>query len=147
MSAEEMVDKWASGHFECPKCKCYLVSNILSYKQGATFANNEPQRCPNECGPMWRVTWKDYAMRMSDSQEKLLERMGAMQLELEQLRAAQNVHVHPSHLGPAIVPKEFILSRNDRFRILPRLLNLGRKFLRRIGLWTDPEQIRKEWNT
>ena len=68
---------YVSGLFECPKCKLVLASNTLNVNSGNISGNNEPQECANNCGPMWRVSWKNWAeesiARHEKSEEKLIE--------------------------------------------------------------------------
>ena len=48
---------YVPGLWRCAKCKLDLIATTLS-QQGHS-ANNNPQACPNGCGPMWRVTERD----------------------------------------------------------------------------------------
>jgi len=59
------------GHWECPKCKFYCVSTLINVESGDFAANQEPQRCANGCGPMWRITHEQSANTMVDRCEEL----------------------------------------------------------------------------
>lgn len=53
---------YADGIWRCPKCELRVVSSFISSQNGNTAPNNEPQKCPNNCGSMWRITWKQEAL-------------------------------------------------------------------------------------
>lgn len=95
MSKEEVVkDQFVPGHFECAKCSFYLVSNTIYMGSGTIGANNEPQQCSNGCGPMWRVTWKEHAIKLARSQEAMVDRLIGAQdriAELEKELATRSV--------------------------------------------------------
>lgn len=57
---------YVPGLWRCPKCKCGVHSTVMSAVSGAMRANVEPQRCPNDCGPMWRVTERDAGNELAD---------------------------------------------------------------------------------
>ncbi len=63
------------GHWECPKCKFYLVSTSINANTGDFAANQEPQQCSNECGPMWRVTHEQSANTMVDRCDALQDKV------------------------------------------------------------------------
>lgn len=77
---------WAPGQFECKKCGCYLVANVISMQSGNIGANPEPQQCGNGCGPMWRVTWQEYSKKIGKSQDAMVERLLEAQETIERLR-------------------------------------------------------------
>lgn len=73
--AEEMDHlKFVPGHFECKKCGFHLIAKTLYMKSGTVGSNNKPQECSNGCGPMWRVSWQDYANTLYQRLETLAER-------------------------------------------------------------------------
>lgn len=55
--AEEMA--FVPGRWRCAKCALVLTSTNLHVADGGMSANNEPHVCPNNCGPMWRVSERD----------------------------------------------------------------------------------------
>lgn len=63
--------KYVPGNFRCPKCNFHLISNYLNANNGEVAANNTPQMCANECGPMWRVTWQESCYELSQRLERL----------------------------------------------------------------------------
>jgi hypothetical protein len=60
---------YVPGLWRCAKCKCTVVSTNLHYPSGGFSANNKPQECPNNCGPMWRVTERDAGNQACDRAE------------------------------------------------------------------------------
>jgi len=62
--SDKIDDIYVPGNFKCAKCGCGLVTQTLYTQSGNVGANNAPQRCPNDCGPMWRVTWKERAEQL-----------------------------------------------------------------------------------
>lgn len=54
---EEMA--FVPGRWRCAKCALVLTSTNLHVADGGMSANNEPHVCPNNCGPMWRVSERD----------------------------------------------------------------------------------------
>lgn len=55
---------YVPGLWKCAKCSCQTISHYLHAESGKVAANNDPQQCPNDCGPMWRVTERDAANEM-----------------------------------------------------------------------------------
>lgn len=51
------------GRMHCIKCKFTLTRSILNAATGTVHQTpgNEPETCPNGCGPMWPVTWEQEA--------------------------------------------------------------------------------------
>jgi len=63
-NAETLI--YVTGLWRCAKCGCQTVSAFLHASTGRTAPNHAPQTCPNECGPMWRVTERDAGNRLAD---------------------------------------------------------------------------------
>lgn len=61
---------YVPGLWKCAKCGCQLIAHYMQAETGSIAANNDPQECPNECGPMWRVTERDAANAMLKNAEK-----------------------------------------------------------------------------
>lgn len=57
---------YVPGLRKCAKCKCVLVSNFLHTQNGMISANNKPQQCPNDCGPIWPVTERESGNEMAE---------------------------------------------------------------------------------
>lgn len=78
--------EYVPGRLECKKCGCSLISSTLYVKSGTIGANNKSETCPNGCGPMWRVTWKDYAKDAVKTANKLAIENVRLRKEVELLR-------------------------------------------------------------
>jgi hypothetical protein len=61
---------YVPGLWKCAKCKCTTVCTNLHVNTGGFSANNSPQQCPNDCGPMWRVTERDAGNELIDRYSK-----------------------------------------------------------------------------
>lgn len=57
---------YVPGMWKCAKCSLVVTSNYLHAETGNVSANNDPQKCLNGCGPMWRVTERDSGNEMSE---------------------------------------------------------------------------------
>lgn len=68
------LDKLAfvPGLWRCAKCSCQVISSNFHAGTGQISANNEPQTCPNNCGPMWRVSERDAGNRLIDDADRAL---------------------------------------------------------------------------
>ncbi|MCA0214568.1 MAG: hypothetical protein LCH79_15490 [Proteobacteria bacterium] len=83
------------GVMHCARCKFKLHRMNLNVNVGTvTAGNNKTEPCPNGCGPLWPVTWKQEADDCMKSAESLLDRAVAAEKALEDLRA---------RLGPQVV--------------------------------------------
>lgn len=74
---------YVPGALKCAKCGFGLIKTNLHVTDGSFSANNEPDYCPNDGSPLWRVTERDAGNEMIDRAEKAFE-------EIKQLRAALN---------------------------------------------------------
>ncbi len=55
--------QFVPGKMHCAKCKFTLNRVTLNARTGGVMATpgNEPEACPNGCGPLWPVTWEQEA--------------------------------------------------------------------------------------
>ncbi|MDH1477750.1 hypothetical protein N5F13_25025 [Comamonas thiooxydans] len=75
------------GVMRCAKCEFQLVRQILAVNLGEVFAgDSKTEPCPNGCGPLWPVTWKQYAEQAMDAAETMADRAFAAEKEVKQLR-------------------------------------------------------------
>ena len=65
---------YVPGQTRCAKCKFVLISTEINAGTGQFRVNNEPQECPNGCGPMWRVTERDAGNELIDSMDEMADR-------------------------------------------------------------------------
>jgi len=78
----------APGVMRCARCKFRLHRINLNVNVGTvTAGDNKTEPCPNGCGPLWPVTWKQEADDCMKSAESLLDRAVAAEKALEDLRA------------------------------------------------------------
>jgi rubrerythrin len=78
---------YVPGLWRCAKCNCTVVSTSLYVESGNFAANNEPQQCPNDCGPMWRVTERQAGNDVIDVQDTLAQRATAAESRIADLEA------------------------------------------------------------
>ena len=77
------------GVMRCAKCDFQLVRAVLSVQSGQIHAgDSKTEPCPNGCGPLWPVTYKEYAKQAMDSADAMADRAIAAEKEVETLRAA-----------------------------------------------------------
>lgn len=63
------------GMMRCAKCSFVLVRNVLHAQSGAlTAGDNKTEPCPNSCGPLWPMTWRQHAEDMAARCEEQLGR-------------------------------------------------------------------------
>jgi len=53
----------------------------MNANSGTMTANASPARCPNECGPMWHVTWKEAALTAEADAERAFDRIAKLERE------------------------------------------------------------------
>lgn len=79
---------YVPGLLKCKKCGFGLIKTNLYVMDGTFGANNEPDHCPNDGAPMWRVTERD-------ASNEYIDRTESMVLEFNTLRTvAQKVRKH-----------------------------------------------------
>lgn len=67
----------------CAKCDFQLVRVTLAVNLGRAIAgSSDTEPCPNGCGPLWPVTWEQYARQMQDAAEQMAERAIAAETKL-----------------------------------------------------------------
>lgn len=82
---------YVPGVWKCAKCKMELVASILAVSSSSIHADNRPQECPNNCGPMWRITERDQRKEAQALHEKEFMRAQAAETREREAyeRAAQ----------------------------------------------------------
>lgn len=85
------------GVMRCAKCEFQLVRQVLAVNLGEVFAgDSKTEPCPNDCGPLWPVTWKQYAEQAMDAAESMADRAFAAEKEVKQLRGELSALDAPS---------------------------------------------------
>lgn len=89
-SLNERLEKDAMipGVMRCAKCKFRLVRTNLYVQSGtAGPGSNETEPCPNGCGPLWPVTWKQEASENMETAERFLAERVAAEADRDRLAA------------------------------------------------------------
>lgn len=77
---------YVPGLWRCAKCKLDLIASVLS--PGGVSANEAPQTCPNECGPMWRVTERAQRQEAQKLFNEQFDQLSAFRTERDKLAEA-----------------------------------------------------------
>lgn len=81
-------DQHVPGVMHCAKCKFKLTRISLNVNVGTvTAGDNAPEHCPNGCGPMWPVSWRQEAEENRDLLESMFDRALAAEKSLAELKA------------------------------------------------------------
>jgi len=81
-------DHIVPGEMHCAKCKFKLFRKVLNVAMGAVgMGTNETEPCPNGCGPLWPVTWKQLAYDQGEQINKLWD-------ENKILKSALGYHIN-----------------------------------------------------
>ena len=82
----------APGIMRCAGCGFVVTKNSINMNAGTiTAGDSKTEPCPNGCGPLWPVTWKEQAIEMRDSSEQWFEELQEVRqriAELERERVA-----------------------------------------------------------
>ena len=57
---------YVPGLLRCKKCGFELSKRVLNMAAGTVGANNDPDVCPNDGSPMWRVSEREYREELFD---------------------------------------------------------------------------------
>ncbi|EOT4454651.1 ead/Ea22-like family protein, partial [Escherichia coli] len=69
--AEQQSAIIAPGIMRCAGCGFVLTKNSINMAAGTiTAGDSKTEPCPNGCGPLWPVTWKEQALQMRDDSEQ-----------------------------------------------------------------------------
>lgn len=81
----------APGIMRCAGCGFVLTKNNLNMAAGIiTAGDSKTEPCPNDCGPLWPVTWKEQAIEMRDSSEQWFEELQEARQRIAELEARDN---------------------------------------------------------
>lgn len=78
------------GMMRCEKCKFVGMHMVMRASDGAVGvkADLEPEKCPNGCGPLWRVSERDSGNETCDRLETSILRERALESALKNLIGA-----------------------------------------------------------
>jgi len=64
---------YVPGVLQCAKCKFRVVKSIININTGTVIPTDpQPEQCPNGCGPLWKVSWRQEASEILEKYEELL---------------------------------------------------------------------------
>ncbi|WP_141234411.1 MULTISPECIES: hypothetical protein [unclassified Pseudomonas] len=76
------TESFVPGQARCAECK-FQLSRFTLYLDGTTGpADNNPEPCPNGCGPLWPVTWKQRADEYGALGVRLIKERDGLQRHL-----------------------------------------------------------------
>lgn len=79
----------APGQMRCPRCNFRLIRSALNTKTGAiSDGSSQSEPCPNGCGPLWPVTWREEAQDLAHVAHTANERTSAAKRKVQVLRKA-----------------------------------------------------------
>lgn len=91
MVAENLVP----GVMRCAKCEFQLVRTNLYVNSGTTGpGDSKTEPCPNGCGPLWPVTWKQWAEEAQKTAERFFEEAKAERAKLDEMAMLVRRLVH-----------------------------------------------------
>lgn len=81
----------APGIMRCAGCGFVLTKNSINMAAGTiTAGDSKTEPCPNGCGPLWPVTWKEQALEMRDSSEQWFEELQVARQRIAELSASHS---------------------------------------------------------
>ena len=81
----------APGIMRCAGCGFVLTKNSINMAAGTiTAGDSKTEPCPNGCGPLWPVTWKEQAIEMRDSSEQWFEELQEARQRIAELESEVN---------------------------------------------------------
>lgn len=82
MVAENLVP----GVMRCAKCEFQLVRTNLYVNSGtAGPSDSRTEPCPNGCGPLWPITWKQWAEEAQKTAERFFDEAEAERAKVDEL--------------------------------------------------------------
>lgn len=88
--AEQQSAIIAPGIMRCAGCGFVLTKNSINMAAGTiTAGDSKSEPCPNGCGPLWPVTWKEQALQMRDDSEKWFEELQEANRRIAELEARE----------------------------------------------------------
>lgn len=79
----------APGQMRCPRCNFRLIRSVLNANTGAiSDGTSRSEPCPNGCGPLWPVNWREEAQDLAHVAHTAKERTQAAERKADVLRKA-----------------------------------------------------------
>lgn len=78
----------APGIMRCANCSFVLTKNSINMSAGTiTAGDSKSEPCPNGCGPLWPVTWREKALQARDDSEQWFEDLQAAKARITELES------------------------------------------------------------
>lgn len=88
-SKRESQQDIAPGQMRCPRCNFRLIRSVLNANTGAlSDGSSTSEPCPNGCGPLWPITWREEARDLAYVAHTANERTLAAERKFQILRKA-----------------------------------------------------------
>ena len=76
------------GVLRCAKCHFQLTKKILCMRSGTVGSgDSKTEPCPNGCGPLWPVTWQQWATEMDEQAGKYFDGLKEAERRIAELEA------------------------------------------------------------
>ena len=81
---------YVPGQFKCAICDFHGTYKAISMEAGSVGANKDPlpRVCPNKCGMLERVTWKEWSEGQSKGTDRIIAREHALKVPVKDLMDA-----------------------------------------------------------
>lgn len=76
---------YVPGVLKCSKCGFGLIKTTLHVQTGNFSANNEPDHCPNDGAPLWRVTERDAGNDLVDRGAEMSDQIIRLRATLQDI--------------------------------------------------------------
>ncbi|RRV29638.1 hypothetical protein EGJ23_01495 [Pseudomonas sp. o96-267] len=82
-----LAESFIPGQMHCAKCKFQLTKRVICMGSGTIGAgDNKTEPCPNGCGPLWPVTWKQADQENQEIIGRLCDEQRELRAQIEQLQ-------------------------------------------------------------
>ncbi|MFY1021160.1 hypothetical protein [Ectopseudomonas khazarica] len=81
-----LAESFIPGQMHCAKCKFQLTKRVICMGSGTIGAgDNKTEPCPNGCGNLWPVTWKQADQENQEIIGRLCDEQRELRAQVEQL--------------------------------------------------------------
>lgn len=101
-----LAESFIPGQMHCAKCKFQLTKRVICMGSGTIGAgDNKTEPCPNGCGPLWPVTWKQADQENQEIIGRLCDEQRELRAQIERLLD------EIKRLNSSVIPKVFGASK------------------------------------
>lgn len=101
-----LAESFIPGQMHCAKCKFQLTKRVICMGSGTIGAgDNKTEPCPNGCGPLWPVTWKQADQENQEIIGRLCDEQRELRAQIERLLD------EIKRLNSSVMPKVFGASK------------------------------------